>query len=52
MWVDRMNYPGKVKALYRRHHLERYLEDDYFTFFGTDLKERFEARGIPVLILF
>jgi len=50
--IDRMNYSNKVKALYRKHMLERYLEDDYFRLFGDDLKTRFEKLGIPVTMIF
>lgn len=46
--IDRMNYTNKVKAIYRRAGLEPYLEDDYFRIFGTELKERFEEKGITV----
>ena len=50
--IDRMNYPNKVKAVYRRERLESYLEDDYFHIFGTELKERFEGKGIPATKIF
>jgi hypothetical protein len=50
--IDRMNYPNKVKAIYRRAKLERYLEDNYFTLFGNDLKERFEKIGIAVTMCY
>jgi len=50
--IDRMNYPNKVKAIYRKTNLERYLEEDYFHLFGMDLKERFKKRGIPVSMCF
>lgn len=45
--IDRMNYPNKVKAIYRKAKLERYLEEDYFHLVGMELKERFEKIGIP-----
>jgi DNA repair photolyase len=50
--IDRMNYPNKVKAIYRRAKLERYLDDNYFTLFGNDLRERFEKTGVPVTMCF
>jgi len=50
--IDRMNYSNKVKALYRRAKLERYLEDEYFLLFGRDLKERFVKAGIPVTMCY
>jgi DNA repair photolyase len=50
--IDRMNYPNKVKAIYRRAKLERYLEDNYFTLFGNDLRERFKKTGIAVTMCF
>lgn len=46
--IDRMNYPNKVKAIYRKAKLEQYLEEDYFHLVGMELKERFEKMGIPV----
>jgi len=50
--IDRMNYPNKVKAIYRREKLDSYLEEDYFRMFGTELKEHFERKGIPVTMIF
>ncbi len=50
--IDRMNYSNKVKALYRKFKLERYLEDDYFQLFGNELKTLFERAGIPVTMIF
>jgi DNA repair photolyase len=50
--IDRMNYPNKVKAIYRKAKLDRYLEEDYFRLVGTELKERFEKKGIPVSMIF
>jgi len=50
--IDRMNYSNKVAGIYRRAGLERYLEENYFAFFGNDLKERFEKAGIPVTMCF
>ena len=50
--IDRMNYSSKVKGIYRRAGLDRYLEENYFTLFANDLKERFEKAGIPVTMCF
>jgi len=50
--IDRMNYPNKVKAIYRRAKLNQYLEEDYFHLVGAELKERFEKKGISVLMIF
>ena len=50
--IDRMNYSNKVKALYRKFKLARYLEDDYFQLFGNELKTLFERVGIPVTMIF
>ena len=50
--IDRMNYPNKVKGLYRKNGLDNYLTDDYFNFIGMDLKERFEKKGISVTMVF
>jgi len=50
--IDRMNYPNKVKAIYRKANLEKYLEDDYFHLVGMELKERFEKKGVSVSMIF
>jgi DNA repair photolyase len=50
--IDRMNYPNKVKAIYRRAKLDTYLEEDYFHIVGMELKESFEKLGIPVSMIF
>lgn len=50
--IDKMNYPNKVKGLYRQNGLDTCLTDDYFNVIGTDLKERFEKKGITVSLLF
>ena len=50
--IDRMNYSNKVKAIYRRHKLDRFLEEDYFRIFGDELRTRFEKSGISVTMLF
>lgn len=50
--VDRLNYPNKVVALYRRAGLSRYLEDEYFERCAAALVEGFERKGIPVSVLF
>ncbi len=50
--IDRMNYPNKVKSLYRKFGLDRYLEEDYFRIFGGELRERFERLGISVKMIF
>jgi DNA repair photolyase len=50
--IDRMNYPNKVKAIYRKANLEKYLEEDYFHLVGMELKERFERKGVLVSMIF
>jgi len=50
--IDRMNYPNKVKAIYRKAKLDKYLEDDYFYLIGMELKERFEEKGVSVSMIF
>ena len=50
--IDRMNYPNKVKAIYRKAKLDRYLDEDYFHLAGAELKERFEEKGILVTMIF
>jgi DNA repair photolyase len=46
--IDRMNYTNKVKSLYRKTKLDKYLDEDYFHYTGMELKERFEEKGIEV----
>jgi DNA repair photolyase len=50
--VDRMNYPGKVVALYRREKLERFLEDAWFDRAAAELRRGFGRRGVAVNVLF
>jgi DNA repair photolyase len=50
--IDRMNYPNKVKSIYRKAKLDKYLEEDYFRMIGMELKGRFEKKGIPVSMIF
>jgi len=50
--IDRMNYPNKVKPIYRKAKLDSYLDDNYFYFVGTELKERFEKKGVSVSMIF
>jgi DNA repair photolyase len=50
--IDRMNYSNKVKAIYRKAKLERYLEEDYFHLVGAELKEGFEKKGVAVSMIF
>jgi DNA repair photolyase len=50
--VDRLNYAGKVVALYRREHLDRYLEDLWFDRAAAELRRGFERRGVAVEVLF
>ena len=50
--IDRMNYTNKVKSLYRKTKLDKYLEEDYFHYVGMELKERFENKGIQVSMCF
>jgi DNA repair photolyase len=50
--IDRMNYPNKVKSIYRKAKLDKYLEEDYFRMVGTELKERFEEKGVSVSMIF
>lgn len=50
--IDRLNYSGRVKGLYRRARLERYLDDSFFSLFSGELKRRFEEKGISVTLCF
>jgi len=50
--IDRMNYTNKVKTIYRKAKLEKYLEEDYFHVVGTELKEGFEKKGVAVTMCF
>jgi DNA repair photolyase len=50
--IDRLNYSNKVKSLYRKAGLARYLEDTYFIQTASILKEGFERKGVPVSVIF
>jgi DNA repair photolyase len=50
--IDRLNYPNKVKAIYRKAKLDQYLEEDYFRLIGMELKERFDRKGVSVSVIF
>ncbi len=50
--IDRMNYPNRVKAIYREARLSQYLEEEYFHIFGKELKEGFEKKGVSVSMIF
>ena len=50
--IDRVNYSNKVKAIYRRSKLGQYLEESYFHWVGTELREGFEEKGISVTMCF
>ena len=50
--IDKMNYPNKVKGVYRKTRLEPYLDESYFRFTGAELKEGFEKKGIEVSMIF
>jgi DNA repair photolyase len=50
--IDRMNYTNRVKSLYRKTELDRYLDEDYFHYTGMELKERLEKKGISVSLIF
>jgi DNA repair photolyase len=50
--IDRLNYSNKVLSIYRRNGLEDFLQHDYFSSTGHELKEKFEKKGTPVSIFF
>lgn len=50
--IDKMNYPYKVIGLYRKHKLEKYLEDEYFDAVRDRLKIILERAGIEVEEIF
>jgi DNA repair photolyase len=50
--VDRLNYPSKVKTLYREAGLLQYLEDSYFVGTALALKTGFEKANIAVSVIF
>jgi DNA repair photolyase len=50
--IDRLNYSNKVKAIYRKANLEKYLEENYFRLVGAELREGFEKKGISVSMVF
>lgn len=50
--MNRLNDPNEVVSLYCRAGLARYLEDGWFDHCAAVLRERLEARGVPVSVLF
>jgi DNA repair photolyase len=50
--IDRLNYTNKVKSLYRKTKLDKYLDEDYFHYTGMELKERFERKGVAVTMCY
>ncbi|MFB3883727.1 MAG: radical SAM protein [Thermodesulfobacteriota bacterium] len=50
--IDRMNYPNKVKAIYRNAGWGPYLEEGYFRMVGMELKKGFEKKGVSVSMIF
>jgi len=52
VYVDRMNYCGKITGLYRKHGLEFGLEPGYFRHISQRLKDIFSANGIEVRVVF
>jgi DNA repair photolyase len=50
--IDRLNYPNKVKGLYRKAGYAPYLEEAYFIQIASILKEDFEKKGTPVSVIF
>ncbi len=49
--IDRMNYSGKVVALYRRHGLLPCLSPEYFDHMAGVLRNELEKAGIRVSVL-
>jgi len=50
--IDRMNYSGKVKSLYGKAGLSRFLEDQYFADTASLLADAFGKAGVSVSVLF
>jgi len=50
--IDKMNYPGRTRLLYRKHNLEGYLEDTYFEETAKTIRELGSKRGIRVEAVF
>jgi DNA repair photolyase len=50
--IDQLNYPNKVKALYRRAGFTQYMEAGYFHETADYLKGCFEKKGVPVTVIF
>jgi DNA repair photolyase len=46
--IDRLNYSGKVHAVYAQHQLEKYLTDAYFQKAGDELEQGFQSQGVTV----
>ncbi len=52
VYIDRMNYCGRIVGLYRKHGLEFGLEPGYFRHICQRLQEVFSADGIEVRVVF
>lgn len=52
VYVDRMNYCGRIAGLYRRYGLEFGLEPGYFHHISQRLREVFSDNGVEVRIIF
>jgi DNA repair photolyase len=50
--IDRLNYPDRVKSIYRKAGLGRYLDPLYFVDTATIPREELEKRGTGVSVLF
>ncbi len=51
-FVDKMNYPWKVRHQYRQHGLEYALQPAYFRSVAETLQRELGPRGVPVEIVF
>jgi len=50
--IDRLNYSNKIRSIYRRFNLEKYIEHDYFNTTALEIREKLVKSGIPVYVLF
>jgi len=49
--IDRMNYPWKVREIYRRHNLTEALEEQYFQDTTEALAHELTSRGVGVEVV-
>jgi len=50
--IDRLNYSGRIRYLYKKQHLERYLNEAYFEESAKTIEDLGNMRDITVEAVF